>query len=485
MPILKLSNFRMTNTKVKVKKPKISEEEKREKIREALMKKKSFEENALRLVEKLMEPNISREFLLQSACVLNQGFYKDCVEERSLTGVCGYPICDNVKPTFEKKGKYHISLKDKKVYDLAERKLFCSNQCFNASNFLKEQLETSPLWMQENVKTCQNITLLDDKTSKADNRLQGDFFDISMTEKIEVIKESEPEPVNEKNVSVPKRNVRRIEQKCPKNPLETKTEIAKDVVIRTIKEWFTIDTYRFIFGEESLKTRLRECGASEESWAASVGDQELAEQYQAKYRELCRKLDILDMREETGGDEETERLPMPSYEMLKKHCKEENSKMEAFLAGKQSISKSLVADIQEKESETEDPRIPLLDHRAQQQLRRKLVFDYVLRTAPEVLKLLHLRTDDTRSDLKELVNTFKLEADNVVFKSEEWTLIFVFLLKLLSNRNNLVKDSLNEEEHQKVLTLVLMSYQFDMSHMEQVIREITADIKLLVAKCQV
>ena len=176
---------------------------------------------------------------------------------------------------------------------------------------------------------------------------------------------------------------------------------------------------------------------------------------------------------------------MPSYEMLKKHCKEENSKMEAFLAGKQSISKSLVADIQEKESETEDPRIPLLDHRAQQQLRRKLVFDYVLRTAPEVLKLLHLRTDDTRSDLKELVNTFKLEADNVVFKSEEWTLIFVFLLKLLSNRNNLVKDSLNEEEHQKVLTLVLMSYQFDMSHMEQVIREITADIKLLVAKCQV
>mgnify|MGYP001208991727 CR=1 FL=1 len=199
----------MTNTRVKVKKPKISEEEKREKIRDALMKKKSFQENALRLVEQLMKPNITREILLQSASVLNQGFYQDCVEERSLTVVCGYPICDNVKPTFEKKGKYHISLKDKKVYDLAERKLFCSNQCFNASSFLKEQLETSPLWMQENVMTCQNITLLDDKTDEADNRLKGDFLDISMTEKVEVIKESEPEPVNEKNVSVPKKNVRR------------------------------------------------------------------------------------------------------------------------------------------------------------------------------------------------------------------------------------------------------------------------------------
>ena len=191
------------------------------------------------------------------------------------------------------------------------------------------------------------------------------------------------------------------------------------------------------------------------------------------------------MREETDGDGETERLPMPSYEMLKKHCREENSKMEAFLAGKQSISNSLVADIQEKESEDGEPRIPLLDHRAQQQLRRKLVFDYVLRTAPEVLKLLQLRTDNVRSDLKELVYTFKLEANNVVFKTEEWTLIFVFLLKMISNRNTLVKDSFDEEEHQKKLTLVLMSYQFDMSHMEQVIREITADIKLLVAKCQV
>ena len=474
----------MTNTKVKVKKPKISEEEKREKIRDALMKKKSFEENALRLVEQLMEPNITRMFLLQSASVLNQGFYMDCVEERSLTGVCGYPICDNVRPTFEKKGKYHISLKDKKVYDLAERKLFCSNQCFKANSFLKDQLETSPLWMQENVKTCQNLTLLDVNTVvEGEQRLKGDFLDISITEELDGSKERSPDNIRNESVdvlgSVPK------SKKFVKKRAETKTEIAKDVVIKTIKEWFTIDTYRFIFGEENLKTRLRECGASEETWAASVGDQELAEQYQAKYRELCRKLDILDMKEEADGDEEAERLPMPSYEMLKKHCKEENSKMEAFLAGKQSIPNSLVAEIQEKDSEVEDPRIPLLDHRAQIQLRRKLVFDYVLRTAPEVLKLLHLRTDDTRSDLKELVNTFKLEADNVVFKTEEWTLIFVFLLKILSNRNSLVKDSMDQEEHQKVLTLVLMSYQFDMAHMEQVIREITADIKLLVAKCQV
>ena len=44
------------------------------------------------------------------------------MEERSLTGLCGYPLCDKQKPSISNKGKYHISLKDKKVYDLEERK---------------------------------------------------------------------------------------------------------------------------------------------------------------------------------------------------------------------------------------------------------------------------------------------------------------------------------------------------------------------------
>ena len=45
--------------KAKVKKkPKLSEEEKREKVREALLKKKAYEARALAIVEQLLEPNI-------------------------------------------------------------------------------------------------------------------------------------------------------------------------------------------------------------------------------------------------------------------------------------------------------------------------------------------------------------------------------------------------------------------------------------------
>lgn len=45
--------------------------------------------------------------------------------------------------------QYHISIATNKVYDITERKKFCSNSCFKSSNYLKEQLLTSPLWLRD------------------------------------------------------------------------------------------------------------------------------------------------------------------------------------------------------------------------------------------------------------------------------------------------------------------------------------------------
>ena len=46
------------------KKPKLSEEEKREKVRETLLKKKAYETRALALVEQLLETNIKGKVAL-------------------------------------------------------------------------------------------------------------------------------------------------------------------------------------------------------------------------------------------------------------------------------------------------------------------------------------------------------------------------------------------------------------------------------------
>ena len=40
-------------------------------------------------------------------------------------------------------------MNSRQVYDITERKNFCSDDCYKKSNFLKSQLATSPLWLRE------------------------------------------------------------------------------------------------------------------------------------------------------------------------------------------------------------------------------------------------------------------------------------------------------------------------------------------------
>lgn len=63
------------------------------------------------------------------------------------------------------KQQYHISVTTKKVYDLTERKNFCSFVCMRASNYIRIQLLTSPLWMrdQEIIPEFKILTIKENK----------------------------------------------------------------------------------------------------------------------------------------------------------------------------------------------------------------------------------------------------------------------------------------------------------------------------------
>lgn len=63
--------------------------------------------------------------------------------------------------------QYHISTVANKVYDITDRKKFCSNLCFKASNYLKEQLLTSPLWLRDQ-EVLPDIKLLPHKVRNED-----------------------------------------------------------------------------------------------------------------------------------------------------------------------------------------------------------------------------------------------------------------------------------------------------------------------------
>ncbi|KFQ87403.1 Putative RNA polymerase II subunit B1 CTD phosphatase RPAP2, partial [Phoenicopterus ruber ruber] len=119
---------------------------------EAAMRKKiEFEKKALCIVEQLLEENITEEFFLNSGKFITPSHYKDIVDERSIIKLCGYPLCQNKLENVPKQ-KYRISTKTNRVYDITERKCFCSNFCYRASKYFEAQISKSPVWMREEEK---------------------------------------------------------------------------------------------------------------------------------------------------------------------------------------------------------------------------------------------------------------------------------------------------------------------------------------------
>ncbi|XP_026387828.1 putative RNA polymerase II subunit B1 CTD phosphatase RPAP2 homolog [Papaver somniferum] len=68
--------------------------------------------------------------LFAAGSLISKRDYEDVVTERSISNLCGYPLCNNSLPLERpRKGRYRISLKDHKVYDLQETYMYCSSQC--------------------------------------------------------------------------------------------------------------------------------------------------------------------------------------------------------------------------------------------------------------------------------------------------------------------------------------------------------------------
>ncbi|XP_058764037.1 putative RNA polymerase II subunit B1 CTD phosphatase RPAP2 homolog [Vicia villosa] len=84
----------------------------------------------LKLQLSLLDGIQSEDQLFAAGSLISRSDYEDVVTERSITNVCGYPLCHNALPTERpRKGRYRISLKEHKVYDLHETYMFCSSSC--------------------------------------------------------------------------------------------------------------------------------------------------------------------------------------------------------------------------------------------------------------------------------------------------------------------------------------------------------------------
>ncbi|KAI9010974.1 Rtr1/RPAP2 family-domain-containing protein [Phycomyces nitens] len=114
-------------------------------VRSSAQKRLMTQDLVFKWQDKLFSTPCSTEETLQkAAAVLQPQSYAEVVEERSVQGQCGYPLCDN--PPKAQQSRYHISLSHRKVYDLSDLAMFCSEDCLQKSKYYSLQLSEEPVW---------------------------------------------------------------------------------------------------------------------------------------------------------------------------------------------------------------------------------------------------------------------------------------------------------------------------------------------------
>ncbi|KAL4556536.1 hypothetical protein LXL04_039192 [Taraxacum kok-saghyz] len=128
----------------------------------------------------LLEGIKSETQLFVAGSLLSKSDYHDVVTERSIAQMCGYPLCPNSLPSSGEaanKGRYHISLKEHKVYDLSETRMYCSTKCVVDSGAYAESLEDERSLVLDTAKIDKVARLFEGLNVKAEEGLgdSGDF----------------------------------------------------------------------------------------------------------------------------------------------------------------------------------------------------------------------------------------------------------------------------------------------------------------------
>lgn len=126
----------------------------------------SVKDAVYRLQNFLLEGVSNEAQLFAAGSIMSRGDYEDVVTERSIANLCGYPLCSNSLPSDRpRKGRYRISLKEHKVYDLHETYMYCSSGCVVSSRSLAGSLQEercsvlNPVKLQEVLRLFEGLSL--------------------------------------------------------------------------------------------------------------------------------------------------------------------------------------------------------------------------------------------------------------------------------------------------------------------------------------
>ncbi|KAK9291758.1 hypothetical protein L1049_019708 [Liquidambar formosana] len=120
--------------------------------------------------------------LFAAGSLMSLSDYEDVVTERSIAKLCGYPLCSNPLPSEQpRKGRYRISLKEHKVYDLHETYKYCSSSCVVNSRAFAGGLREERCSVLNSEKIDEILRLFEDLSLESRDSL-GNNGDLGFSE---------------------------------------------------------------------------------------------------------------------------------------------------------------------------------------------------------------------------------------------------------------------------------------------------------------
>lgn len=221
------------------------------------------------------------------------------------------------------------------------------------------------------------------------NNQQGISHPNSLTD-LPVIEETDELETTNKQMEIQKSSsassVSSNGKKLKRRSLKVQKIDVESLIKTALKEWLTIETYIFLFGEKKIKEILDEKKLSD--YFDKLNIAELKREQQIKYMEICKRLHLQEMADEKFDNAligNSKLMPLPDYQKLKAENKELSIKVKCFYTGvlqERDQNFPTQKKTQDKgNSEDEPPAVlPLVDINSQTALRRKIFLSSINRS---------------------------------------------------------------------------------------------------------
>ncbi|XP_011164687.2 putative RNA polymerase II subunit B1 CTD phosphatase Rpap2 isoform X1 [Solenopsis invicta] len=241
---------------------------------------------------------------------------------------------------------------------------------------------------------------------------------------------------------------------------------------QNIREWVTKNTLCLLTGEADEKNQLLEKLTQRD-----------------RYQQLCKKLNKLQLEDEKEDRVNLERnnlKPLPHLSTLQEDGKKMELKVRAFYEGRMTFT----SEDSNKKSESKDNDelvLPLTDAHAPNALRRRIFLDNLNKILPDLMRALTTNenisslaqctyNNEKYSLIKILISTFNLSATNIIFKTAEWTLVGLIIIKMLSLIDMQLQSLLRSKQASMYMSMILTTYKLDSNYLDRLIMEITSNV---------